>query len=302
MVHSITRNYISPILEISVDRLAMVRYLTKDKNRKNKGVMADHTSERMTIAGGEIEVLRGGSGPALVFLHGAGGAHNWMPYMDRLAEHYSLYVPSHPGWGRSDTPDWLDGIGDLAYFYLEFLAAIDEDEVHLVGNSFGGWVALEISVRSTALIKSLTLVSAAGIHVAGVPKGDIFLWDDDERVYNTFFDPKFAEVRLAREPSEEDRDIALKNHFSTAKLSWHPRFYNPELQKWLHRVDVPTLILWGDSDKVFPPEYGVEMQKLIPGSELKIIPECGHLPQQEKINEFIAGVTEHTGQFEKGAP
>ena len=116
-------------------------------------------------------------------------------------------------------------------------------------------MALEISVRSTALIKSLTLVSAAGIHVAGVPKGDIFLWDDDERVYNTFFDPKFAEVRLAREPSEEDRDIALKNHFSTAKLSWHPRFYNPELQKWLHRVDVPTLILWGDSDKVFPPEY-----------------------------------------------
>ena len=68
-----------------------------------------------------------------------------------------------------------------------------------------------------------------------------------------------------------------------------------------HRIDVPTLILWGDSDKVFPPEYGVEMQKLIPGSELTIIPECGHLPQQEKINEFIAGVTEHTAQFEKGA-
>jgi pimeloyl-ACP methyl ester carboxylesterase len=262
--------------------------------------MVEHSSEKMTIAGCEIEVLRGGSGPALVFLHGAGGAHNWMPYMDRLAEHYSLYVPSHPGWGRSDTPDWLDGVGDLAYFYLEFLDVIGEDDavgedgVHLVGNSFGGWLALEIAVRSAARIKSMTLVSAAGIHVAGVPKGDIFLWDDDERVYNTFYDRKLAEARLAREPSEEDADIALKNHFSTAKMAWHPRFYNPELQKWLHRIHVPTLILWGDSDKIFPPAYGEAMQKLIPGSTLTIIPECGHLPQQEKLDDFIAGVTAHT--------
>lgn len=256
--------------------------------------MAEHTSERMTIAGCEIEVLKGGTGPAMVFLHGAGGAHNWMPYMDRLAEHYSLYVPSHPGWGRSDTPGWLDGMGDLTYFYLDFLDAIGEDTVHLVGNSLGGWLALEICVRSTRRISSLTLVSAAGIHVAGVPKGDIFLWDDDERVYNTYYDQAIAEARLAAHPSPEDAEIALKNHFSTAKMAWHPRFYNPELQKWLHRISVPTLILWGDSDKIFPPQYGEAMQKLIPGSVLTIIPECGHLPQQEKLDDFISGVTAHT--------
>ncbi len=77
-------------------------------------------------------------------------------------------------------------------------------------------------------------------------------------------------------------------------MAWHPRFYNPELQKWLHRIDVPTLILWGDSDKIFPPAYGEAMQKLIPGSALTIVPECGHLPQQEKLDDFIAGVTAHT--------
>ncbi len=256
--------------------------------------MAEHTSERMAVAGCEIEVLKGGIGPGMVFLHGAGGAHNWMPYMERLAEHYTLYVPSHPGWGRSDTPAWLDGMGDLAYFYLEFLDAIAEDKIHLVGNSLGGWLALEIAVRSAARIETLTLVSAAGIHVDGVSKGDIFLWDDDERVYNTFYDRNLAEARLAANPSEEDADIALKNHFSTAKMAWHPRFYNPELQKWLHRIKVPTLMLWGDHDMIFPPAYGEAMQKLIPGSELTIIPECGHLPQQEKLDEFIAGVTAHT--------
>ena len=253
--------------------------------------MTEHTSERMTLAGCEIELLKGGSGPALVFLLGAGGAHHWMPYMDRLAERFSIYVPSHPGWGRSDTPSWLDGMGDLAYFYLEFLDAIDENEVHLVGTSLGGWLGLEIAVRSTRRIATLTLVSAAGIHVNGVPKGDIFLWDADERVYNTYFDRKLAEARLAQTPSGEDADIALKNHFSTAKMAWHPRFYNPELQKWLHRINVPTLIIWGDSDKIFPPEYGTAMQKLIPGSTLTVLANCGHLPQQEKLDEFIEAVT-----------
>ena len=126
----------------------------------------------------------------------AGGAHNWMPYMERLSEHYTLTVPSHPGWGRSDTPDWLDGMGDLAYFYLEFLKEMDLGKTHLVGNSLGGWLALEIAVRSTAQIETLTLVSAAGIHVDGVPKGDIF----HGTIMNGFtirFTIPFAEARLA---------------------------------------------------------------------------------------------------------
>ena len=224
--------------------------------------------------------------------------------MQRLAEHYTLYVPSHPGYGRSDTPGWLDGMGDLAYFYLDYLDRVSAENggpVHVVGNSLGGWLALEMAVRSAAGIASLTLVSAAGIHVAGVPKGDIFLWDNDERVRNTYYDQKLAEARLAQVPSAEDADIALKNHFTTAKLSWSPRFYNPELQKWLHRVRVPTHILWGDSDKIFPPAYGEAMQKLIPGSTLEIVAQCGHLPHQEQTDAFIAAVTAHTARHNNGA-
>ncbi len=256
--------------------------------------MAKHVSERVKIADCEIEVLSGGEGSPLVFLHGAGGAASWMPYMDRLAAHHALSVPSHPGFGRSETPDWLDGMGDLAYFYLEYLETQMREPVHLVGNSLGGWLALEIAVRSTAMVRSLTLISAAGIHLDGVPKGDIFLWSDEERAYNTFFDPEIAKARLARHPTEQEMEIALKNHFTTAKLAWHPRFYNPELQKWLHRIKVPTLVLWGDSDKIFPPAYGYALQGLIPGASLAIIPECGHLPQQERLDAFEEEVLRHT--------
>ena len=163
-------------------------------------------------------------------------------------------------------------------------------DFHLAGNSLGGWLAAELAVRSTTRIRTLTLVSPAGIHVKGVPKGDIFLWDDDVRVRNTFYDQKLAEARIAQKPTGSDLEMALKNHFTTAKLAWHPRFYNPDLHKWLHRIKVPTMILWGDSDKIFPPAYGDAFNALIPGSQLRVIGQCGHLPHQEKLDEFLAGV------------
>jgi len=252
--------------------------------------MVNHKAEIVDVGGCGIEVLTGGAGAPLLFLHGAGGASAWAPYMAALAEKFAVIVPSHPGYGRSDTPDWLDNISDLAYFYLDFIDRLGHDEMHVVGNSLGGWLAAEIAVRSTARIRTLTLVSAAGLHVKGVPKGDIFLWSPEARTRNIFFDQKLADARLAAEPSEEEADIQLKNHFTTAKLAWHPRFYNPDLYKWLHRIDVPTMILWGDSDKLFPPAYGAAYRDLIPNSELRVIKECGHLPHQEKPDEFLAGI------------
>ena len=253
--------------------------------------MAEHTSEFIEVAGCNVEVLRGGQGPVLLFLHGAGGASAWAPYMDRLAESFDVIVPSHPGFGRSDTPDWLDRLTDLAYFYLDFIEQLDLDDIHLVGNSLGGWIAAEMAVRSTQRLASMTLVSPAGIHVKGVPKGDIFLWDAETRVRNTFHDQALAGARLAVEPSEEDGDIALKNNFTTAKLAWQPRFYNPDLRKWLHRIDVPTAIVWGAEDKIFPEPYAHAYHELIPGSSLTVIPECGHLPHQETLDAFVDCVT-----------
>lgn len=252
--------------------------------------MADHTAEKLTINGCTIEMLTGGSGPTLLFLHGAGGIKGWAPYLEKLAERFTVLAPSHPGFGRSDTPDWLDNMQDMVNFYLDFLEEQELDGIHLVGNSLGGWLAAELATRGTGRIKTLTLVSPAGLRVVGVPMGDIFLWSDEERVRNTVYDPKLAEQRLAENPSEEEADIALKNHFTTAKLAWSPRFHNPDLEKWLHRIKVPTMIVWGAADKVFPPAHGEAYKAAIPGAELRILPECGHLPHQEKLPEFLAAV------------
>ncbi len=255
--------------------------------------MASHSTSKVTVDGCTVEVMRGGKGAPLLFLHGAGGAQMWLPFMDKLAERYDLIVPSHPGYDRSDTPDWLDNVSDLAYFYLDFIDKLKLSGVHLVGNSMGGWIAAEIAVRDSAPLASLTLVSAAGIHVNDVPKGDLFLWTPEQRIRNLFHNQAFADRMLQQPPSEEMIDIQLKNSFTTAKLAWSPRFFSRDLHKWLHRIDVPTLIVWGDDDKIFPTPYAKAYQKLIPGSKVEVLGDCGHVPQVEKMEQFLALVTKH---------
>src|SRR5215475_13517236 len=120
--------------------------------------MTDPTISTIAVRGCNIRLMRGGSGPPLLFLHGAGGAGAWLPVMQALAEKFDVIVPEHPGFGESDTPDWLDTIHDLAYFYLDFLEALDLRGVHLVGSSLGGWIAADPAVRNASRLASLTLI------------------------------------------------------------------------------------------------------------------------------------------------
>ncbi len=236
------------------------------------------------VDGCRTRLRRGGSGKPLLFLHGASGAPVILPFMEKLAARFEVLVPEHPGWGASDEPEWLENIHDAAYFYLDFLKHLNLREVTVVGSSMGGWIAMEMAVRDTARLKSLVLVSPAGIAVPGVQPADIFLLPPEEMVRGLFFDPKLAEERLAQ---PVDVDIALKNRHTTARLAWEPRLHDPHLPKWLHRIDVPVKIVWGREDRILPVGLAEPLKKLIPGSELHILDECGHLPHVEKAAQFV---------------
>jgi len=248
-----------------------------------------------TIAGCKTRIMRGGQGAPLLFLHGGSGASMWQPFMDKLAETFDVIVPEHPGFGGSDSPEWLDNIGDVAYFYLDFMEQLGLSGVHLVGTSLGGWIAAEIAVRDRHPLKSLTLVSPVGIRVKGVRKADIFLMSPEESVRSLFHSKALVDAALARTPSEAELDMAAKNRLTMAKLAWEPRLFNPHLYKWMHRIKTPTLIIWGESDQIVPPAYGPEFQKLIPGSKLETIPECGHVPQVEKPDVLAAKIIAFAG-------
>lgn len=244
-----------------------------------------------TIEGCRVRIMRAGKGKPLLFLHGARGVPVWLPFFKTLAEKYDVIVPEHPGFGRSETPTWLDNIGDLANFYLAFMQRLGLKEVNLLGASLGGWISADLAVRNTSALRTLMLIAPAGIHVPGVQKGDLFLWTEEQHIRNVYVDQTFADRILAQVPDDEERQRQAKNALTLAKLIWQPRLYDPNLRKWLHRIDRPTLLIWGDSDKVIPPAEGPPYRDLIPGSKLEVLKACGHLPHVEKMADTAALVS-----------
>jgi pimeloyl-ACP methyl ester carboxylesterase len=236
------------------------------------------------VDGCRTHLRRAGKGEPLLFLHGASGAPAIMPFMEKLAQRFDVLVPEHPGWGLSDEPEWLENIHDVAYFYLDFLKQLNLSGVTIVGSSMGGWIAMEMAVRDTARMKSLVLVSPAGIAAPGVLPADIFLMAPEELIQNLFVDEKLVQARLSA-PVNVDEN--LKNRHTTARLAWEPRLHDPFLPKWLHRIDVPVKIIWGKQDRILPVGILDEMKRLMPSAKTLVLENCGHLPHAEKVEEFV---------------
>jgi pimeloyl-ACP methyl ester carboxylesterase len=256
-----------------------------------------HSVETVTVAGCAIRLYRGSpagvGAPPLVFLHGAGGHTGWMAFLEELSTRFEVFAPEHPGFGQSDDPPWLDEVADLAYFHLDLLKALGLDRVHLMGTSLGGWVAAEMAVRNTAPLASLTLVGAVGITADGEPIPDIFRMPVEENLRRFYADPKRAARRLG-DLAKADMNIVAKNRATVTRLAY-PRFENPGLAKWLHRIDVPTLLLWGAADGLVPPKFGEAYRALIPGSRLIVLPQAGHAPFDEQKDAFLAAFLNFVG-------
>jgi pimeloyl-ACP methyl ester carboxylesterase len=181
-------------------------------------------------------------------------------------------------------------------YYLDFLDGLGHPKVNVVGHSLGGWIAAEAAVRNATQFASLTLIAPTGVRVKGILSGDNFIWSPEELARNLFHDPSFAEKMLAQPPADADMDLLLTNRFMATKLGWEPRWFNPALERWLHRIKVPTFILWGREDKIMPSAYAEAWRARVPDVRVEIIPECGHLPQvekagivAEKVLGFLAG-------------
>lgn len=248
--------------------------------------MVNQETNRVKLNGVETQVRREGSGDTLLLLHGAGGSAGLVPMLDELSSGYDIIMPDHPGFGLSEDSKQTTTISDLAYHYLDFIDSYGLTDIHLVGHSMGGWIAAEIAIRSEALLKSLTLICSAGIHVKGVPKGDLFLWSPEETARNLFVKQEAVEEMLNYKPSSEELETMIRNRVSAAKYAWHPRFYNPDLSKWLHRISIPTLIVWGDQDKIFPVEYAAAFKSFITHAEVEVIADCGHVPHVDRPDVF----------------
>lgn len=250
--------------------------------------------QHLDVHGLGIEMDIVGQGRPLVYLHAGDGADREAPFIDELSRHFSVFLPSHPGFGLSDLPREFNAIDDLAYFYLDFLEQQNLRDVMLVGSSFGGWLAAEIAIRNTSRIGALVLAAPLGIKIDGREQRgitDIFSLTPAELTAHVRAHGK-QEVPDYREVPEEIVTRIARNREALTLFGWSPTLYNPRLQYWLHRVDVPTLVLWGDSDKIVPVAYGDAFCQEIAGAELSIIEDAGHYLPYDKPHEFATSIVE----------
>ena len=253
-----------------------------------------------TVRNVKVRLFTAGNGPPLLFLHGAGGIERWLPFFDLLASHHTVMVPEHPGFGGSDNPHFIRNVADVAMYYLDFLddlaVSSGGEKIHLVGHSLGGWIAAELATRNCAHLKSLALLAPAGIRVKGFLSGDNFIWSPEEAARNLVYDQAYAELAIAAAAaaSEAEADRALVNRYAAARLAWEPRWFNPALERWLHRIKAPALVLWGAGDRLLPARYADVWRAEVPGAKVEIIPACGHLMHVEKAEEVAKRVLAFT--------
>jgi pimeloyl-ACP methyl ester carboxylesterase len=244
---------------------------------------------RLTVHGIELEVLRRGAGRQLLLLHGFDTVDLASPFLDLLGRHAAIVAPSSPGFGHSPRPRDFDTVYDLVHLYLAVLDALPGDKVSLLGFSFGGWLAAELAAACSHRLDKLVLVDPVGIKISDRETPDIldlFNRSPDEVRRSSWHDPdRFAPDFNAM--SDEALIVRARNREALCLYAWHPYMYNPQLPRWLGRIAVPSLLLWGDSDRVVSPDYGRAFAQLIPGARFELIENAGHHPEIEQPAAFV---------------
>lgn len=243
-----------------------------------------HVDEYLAFPGGRVHLLRGGTGAPLLFLHAAGGAGQWLEFHELLARRFEVFAPDHPGFGGSDDLADVEAMDDLVFHYLDVIERLGLDRPHVVGASFGGWLAAELAVAAPHVIGSLTLLSPAGLRLPEHPVTDLFFLTPPQLVTTLFHDPTRAAF-----PADPDIDAVLtayRDQSALARFSWVPFLSNPKLERRLHRITAPTLVVWPSDDRLIPIAHGHRYAELIPSAGFTVVEDCGHAMYMERPAEF----------------
>jgi pimeloyl-ACP methyl ester carboxylesterase len=245
----------------------------------------------LEIAGCKLHLARAGKGDPLLVLHHDSGTLDKLPFYDALAAKYDVLVPHHPGYGKSERPEWMRSVRDVAVIYQAMLAKLKLKRVNLLGLGFGGWIAAEMATFAPTDFPHLVLVGAMGIKP---PEGDIL----DEAIVSYidyaragFHDQKAFDAVYGADPSTdqlEQWDICREMNF---RIAWKPYKYSQTLPHLATGIAAKTLIVWGENDRIVPISAGKAFNKAIAGSKLSLVKGCGHCVDMERPQELAELVT-----------
>jgi len=253
------------------------------------------TETRVGAAGVMLHLAEAGSGPPLLVLHHDIGSPAQLPFYDALARRFRVLVPHHPGYGRSERPAWLRSVRDVAVIYQGLLADRGVTGHSLVGLGFGGWIAAEMATMAPRDLKGLVLVGAMGLKP---PEGDIL----DQAILSYidyaragFHDPQVFERVFGSVTTDQlvDWDICREMSF---RIAWKPYMYSQTLPHLLGAIRAPSLVVWGDDDKIVPRSAGEQYRRLLPAARFEIVRACGHLVDMERPDELAALVDGFLGR------
>jgi len=252
----------------------------------------------ISLKGGEFdsEVLKDGSGPPLLYLHGAVGQKGWAPFLDALAKQFTVYAPYMPGYSKSNGLDKLDDVIDLTLYQFELLDALGVSKAHVVGHFLGGMIAAEMAALSPNYVDRLVLAAPAGTWRDSDPVADLLAMTDSQLQDNLW---SSASSSMSLSPADFEANSRLKASLAADRmqdLTAAGKFLWPipdrGLKRRAYRINAPTLVLWGENDRIIPPIYAEDISNLVSGSKVSVIPNSGHLLMIERAEVFAAAVAD----------
>jgi pimeloyl-ACP methyl ester carboxylesterase len=246
------------------------------------------TFDRLTydVNGTATVVLVAGepAAPPLVFMHGAGTFHGW-GFAEPWASQFRVLIPHHPGYGESGDLEGLHEVHDLVIHYVDLFDQLGlTQDVNLVGFSLGGLLAARFAIEQKHRLRRLVLVAPAGLRVPGVDVDDLFRIPPEELIGRLVHRIETILPYLPTDPHDVDFTVdRYRETRTTAIMLWeHP--FDRVVHRWLGRVDLPSLVVWGDEDRLLPVELAPAWAALLPHGTVATFPDAGHLVLDESAS------------------
>jgi pimeloyl-ACP methyl ester carboxylesterase len=242
-----------------------------------------------------VHILEGGEGEDIVVLHDAGGFAADHPFLNALAGHYRVHAPLLPGYGDSEEAPNIRDMLDITLHTFDVIEALGLHRPMLIGCSLGGMIAAEMAAIAPNEVDRLVLIGSAGLWLDDHPVPDVFSALPHELPALLFHDVALGEKILTGGVDMDDPGFLipfLVNYTRTLGMAGKFLFPIPDrgLKHRLYRIKARTRLIWGESDKLFPPVYGEAFKNGIRSSELVVIPRSGHVPHLEQTDATMRHV------------